>query len=371
MKQKKLERLGVLTAGGDCPGINAVLRAVTKTALQEFGFEVWGIEDGYEGLIEKRGRFLSNEDVSGILTHGGTILGTSNRANPFHFPQQKRKQIVFEDRSKNAFRHFREWGLDGLVIVGGDGTLGTAHRLSQMGMPVIGIPKTIDNDLSGTDWTFGFDTAVEIATEAVDRLHTTAEAHHRVMILEVMGRHAGWIALYAGSAGGADIILIPEIPYRFPVICQEVKHRAGMGKRFSLVVVAEGAHEQGGKPFVRKRDFKNPYPEKLGGVAYTIAEKIEALTGIESRAAVLGHIQRGGSPTPFDRNLGTLYGSEAIHLFAKRRWGRMVCLRGGKISSVPLKDIVHRTKKVPRNHQLISAARAVGTSFGDKLHKAR
>ena len=364
MRRKGLRRIGILTGGGDCPGLNAVIRAVTKTAIHDFGLEVFGIEDGYEGFLEKRGRMLSSDDVSGILTHGGTILGTSNVAHPFRVAVTRNRRISFEDQSDSVLRHYREWDLDALVVVGGDGTLGIAGRLAQKGIRIVGIPKTIDNDLADTDFSFGFDTAVAIAAEAVDRLHTTAASHHRVMILEVMGRNCGWIALFAGVAGGADIILIPEMPYLWPSICKEVKRRVGAGKRFSLVVAAEGAHERGGHPFVRKHDRKNPHPVKLGGMGYSLAEKIEKLTGIESRAAVLGHIQRGGTPTPFDRNLGTLFGTHAVSLLIRGRWNRMVCLRGEKIDSVPLTTST-RYKKVPWNHPLISAARSVGTSFGD------
>ncbi len=356
-----------MTGGGDCPGLNAVIRAVTKTAIYHYGLEVFGIEDGYEGLLQKRGRHLSSDDVSGILTHGGTILGTSNTANPFKVPRIQGKQISFEDHSADAVRNFRALELDALIAVGGDGTLSTAYRLSKCGIPVVGIPKTIDNDLYGTDITFGFDTAVMIATEALDRLHTTAASHHRVMILEVMGRHAGWIALYAGAAAGADAILIPEIPFRLPVLREEILMRAKKGKRFSLMVVAEGALARGGKVFVRKNDYKNPYPEKLGGVGYYLAEELEKITGTEARAAVLGHIQRGGSPTPFDRNLGTLYGNHAVELLINKRWNHMVCLRGQEISSVPLAKVAGRLRQVPLNHPLIKAARATGASFGDKV----
>lgn len=344
--------------------MNAVIRGITKSAIHDYGLEVFGVEDGYSGLIEKRGHFLSSDDVSGILTHGGTILGTSNTADPFHVAVSKGRRIVFEDRSKRAVRNIREWQLDALLVVGGDGTLTIADRLFRRGVPIIGIPKTIDNDLSGTDFTFGFDTAVSIATDACDRLHTTAEAHHRVMILEVMGRNAGWIALFAGTAGGADIILIPERPFYFDVICSEVEQRVHKGKRFSLIVVAEGAHETGSKPLIKRKDRRNPRPAKLGGIAESLAMQIESVTGIESRAAVLGHIQRGGSPTAFDRNLGTQFGVHAMELAIKGRWGQMVCLDGHFIDAIPIHQAVHPIKKVPLNHQLLRSSRAVGTSFG-------
>ena len=364
MKAAKIKRVGILTGGGDCPGLNAVIRAVTKSAISNHGWQVFGIEDGYAGLIEKRGHELTQSHVSGILTLGGTILGTSNRADPFKVPVIRGKKVFFEDHSDRAIEHFRQWGLDVLVAVGGDGTLSIANHLFQKGVPVIGIPKTIDNDLSGTDYTFGFQTAVSICTEAVDRLHTTAAAHHRVMILEVMGRNAGWIALYAGSAGGADIILIPEVPYSMEVICRAVKKRAQYGKKFSLIVVAEGAKEKGGIAIIKKRDLKNPYPVKLGGVGSYLAEKIEKLAGLETRSANLGHIQRGGSPTPPDRNLGTLFGVHAVELIQRQTWGHMVCAQGNLIKSIPIVQAVSKLKVVPHDHPMVRACEAVGINFG-------
>lgn len=341
-----------------------MIRAVVKTSVHE-GIEVLGIEDGYEGLLEKRARPLISDDVSGILTHGGTILGTSNTANPFRMPVEKGRKVVFQDFSDLAMQHYKEWQLDALIAVGGDGTLHSAYKLFRKGMPVVGIPKTIDNDLGGTDYTFGFHSAVSIATESLDRLHTTAASHHRVMILEVMGRNAGWISLYAGSAGGADIILIPEIPFNMQVISDEVKARVGKGKRFSLVIVAEGAHPAGGQQIIQRLDKKNPYPIKLGGIGQWLAKRIEEITEIETRAAVLGHIQRGGSPTAFDRNLGTLFGTYAVSLLQKNQFGNMVVLRGQKVTHLALKEAVKQTKKVPLDHPLVKASRAVGTSFGD------
>ncbi len=367
IRRAKIRRIGILTGGGDCPGLNSVIRSVVKTAIHQYGLEVFGIEDGYEGLIFKRGRFLSSSDVSGILTLGGTILGTSNKADPFYMPVLRGKKIVFEDQSQIALENFRDWELDALITVGGDGTLKIARELSAKGIPVVGIPKTIDNDLSGTDFTFGFNTAVTIATEALDRLHTTAASHHRVMILELMGRNAGWITLYAGAAGGADIILIPEIPFRLKTICEELKQRHKMGKRFSLVAVAEGAYETGRQPMIKTRDKNNPHPIKLGGIADFLAKQIEKITGLETRAAVLGHIQRGGSPTPFDRNLGTVFGNHAVHILMQGKSSRMVCLIGQNIESVPITKAVGKLKTVPLNHSLVRAVRAVGNSFGEKL----
>jgi len=364
LKTAKIKKIGILTGGGDCPGLNAVIRAVTKSAIANYGWEVFGIEDGYAGLIEKRGHELTQAQVSGILTLGGTILGTSNRADPFRVPVARGKKIYFEDHSDRAIEHFRQWGLDVLVAVGGDGTLSIANRLCRKGVSVIGIPKTIDNDLLGTDYTFGFHTAVSICTEAIDRLHTTAAAHHRVMVLEVMGRNAGWIALHSGSAGGADIILIPEMPYDMDVICRGVKRRAQHGKKFSLIVVAEGAQEKGGKKIIHKSDPKNPYPEKLGGVGEFVADRIEQCTGLETRSAKLGHIQRGGSPTPPDRNLGTLFGAHAVELIHRRKWAQMVCVQGGIVKSIPISQAVSKLKLVSLDNPLVKACESVGISFG-------
>ena len=364
MKQKKIKKIGILTGGGDCPGLNAVIRAVTKAAIANHGWEVFGIEDGYAGLIEKRGHELTQVHVSGILTLGGTILGTSNRADPFKVPVVKGKKVVFEDHSDQSIENFRQWGLDVLVAVGGDGTLSIANQLCRKGIPVVGIPKTIDNDLSGTDYTFGFHTAVSICTDAIDRLHTTAAAHHRVMILEVMGRNAGWIALHSGSAGGADIILIPEIPYSMEAIAKAVKKRAQHGKKFSLIVAAEGAREKGGKIIEKKSDPKNPYPVKLGGVGKHLEEQLEKYTGLETRSASLGHIQRGGSPTPPDRNLGTLFGTHAVELISHRKWAQMVCVQGNAIRSIPIEEAVHKLKTVAPDNSLVASCEAIGTSFG-------
>ncbi|MBI3999757.1 MAG: ATP-dependent 6-phosphofructokinase [Candidatus Omnitrophica bacterium] len=358
------KRIGILTAGGDCPGLNAVIRSVTKGALG-LGWEVIGFEDGFAGVVENRFRILTNPDVSGILTHGGTILGTSNTANPFRYPIRQGKKLVFRDNSKKAIDYLRQLDLDALVCIGGDGTLSIAERLLKKGIPIVGIPKTIDNDLSGTDFTFGFHTAVHIATQAVDRLHTTAASHHRVMILEVMGRYAGWIALYAGAAGGADIILIPELPYRLDLVCKQVYERAQHGKRFSLVVVAEGAKPRGGQVVIERRVKASTDPIRLGGVGHVLGRQIEKRSGIETRVSILGHIQRGGSPTSEDRNLSTLFGHKAIELIRKNKIGEMVALKGSTLSSVLIRAAIRHRKLVPKNHPLILAARAVGTSFGD------
>ena len=363
MPKNTRKRIGILTAGGDCPGLNAVIRAVAKCAFG-YGWEVFGFEDGYAGLVENRFCKLTNQDVSGILTRGGTILGTSNTADPFRYPIHKGKKIIFRDKSTQAVDTVRQLGLDALVCVGGDGTLRAAHELLQKGIPIVGVPKTIDNDLSGTDFTFGFHTAVSIATDAIDRLHTTAASHHRVMILEVMGRYAGWIALYSGAAGGADIIVIPEIPYRIGAVCEKVNERAQLGKRFSLVVVAEGARAIGGRAVIQRTIKTSTDRVRLGGIGHALGREIENRTGIETRVSVLGHIQRGGSPTPEDRNLATLFGKKAVELIRQGKIGHMAALEGNEISSLSIRLAVRKRKQVPQNHPLILAARAVGTSFG-------
>lgn len=357
------KRIAILTAGGDCPGLNAVIRSVAKSAFG-LGWDVFGFEDGFAGVVENRFRVLRNSDVSGILAHGGTILGTSNIANPFRYPVRHGKKLIFRDESKKAVQTIRQLELDALVCVGGDGTLTIAHQFLQKKIPIIGIPKTIDNDLSGTDFTFGFDSAVHIATDAIDRLHTTAASHHRVMVLEVMGRYAGWIALYAGTAGGADVILIPEIPYQMDVILRRVRERAKVGKRFSLVVVGEGAKPLGGRVVVERKVQASTDPIRLGGIGRSIGHEIERRSEIETRVSVLGHIQRGGSPTPSDRNLATLFGWKAIQLIQEEKIGDMAALRSGKITSVPIGTAIRKRKLVPQNHPLLISARAVGTSFG-------
>lgn len=356
------KRIGILTAGGDCPGLNAVIRSVAKTAFG-YGWEVIGFEDGFRGTVENCYHKLSNPDVSGILNLGGTILGTSNIANPFRYPVYRSKKLFFENRSRDVIRNVQALDLNALVCVGGDGTFEIAEKFLSK-IPIVGIPKTIDNDLFGTDYTFGFQTAVSIATDAIDRLHTTAASHHRVMILEVMGRYAGWIALYSGVAGGADVILIPEIPFQLNTICEQVWKRARYGKRFSVVVVGEGAKAKGGKIVVERMVHSSTDPVRLGGIGEVLGGQIESKTGIETRVSVLGHIQRGGSPIPEDRNLGTLFGQHAVELIRQKKFGYMAVLRSGKITSYPIRKAIRKRKLVPRNHPLILAARAVGTSFG-------
>jgi len=361
---KKIKKIGVLTGGGDCPGLNAVIRAIVKKATQEGDCEIIGIEDGFEGMIHNRHRKLNSEDVSGILTLGGTILGTSNRANPFKYLVKEKGGVVFKDFSRRAIKNLKNLKIDCLVCIGGDGTLAISHRLAREGIPLVGVPKTIDNDVWGTDITFGFDTAVHIATEGVDRLHTTAESHHRVMILEVMGRRAGWIALYAGLAGGGDIILIPEIPYDMDVVVEKIKERGKKGKKFTIMVVAEGAKAKGGDVVVKEIVKDASDPVRLGGVSFALGKDIEKRTGIETRNVVMGHLQRGGSPTAFDRILGTQLGSKAVDLIWARNFGFMAGVCEGKFVKVPLSKVARGQKLVPLNHVLIKTARSIGICFG-------
>ena len=362
----KKKRIAILTGGGDCPGINAVIRAVTKKAINEKGMEVLGIEDGYHGMIENRHRPLTYNDVSGILTLGGTILGTSKTVNPYHYAVKKGHRLEFQDLSKKAIQNIKKLELTCLVCIGGDGTLGIAHRLFKDGLPIIGLPKTIDNDLRGTDITFGFDSAVSIATEGIDRIHTTAQSHHRIMIVEVMGHRAGWVALYSGVAGGGDIILIPEIPYDIAVIAKKVKERNKRGKRFSIVVVAEGAKPRGGDAVIQRMVKESADPLRLGGIGFVLGEQIEKRTGLETRTVVMGHLLRGGSPTPFDRILATGLGSKAVDMIEGKEFGTMVGVRKNSLVTVRLKDVAKGPKTVPLNHPMIKSARSLGTCFGDE-----
>ncbi|MBN1786764.1 MAG: 6-phosphofructokinase [Sedimentisphaerales bacterium] len=364
--KRKIKTIAVMTGGGDCPGLNAVIRAVTKTAISKYGMKVWGIEDGYLGLIEKRFRPLSYEDVSNILEAGGTILGSNNTTNPSKYPvKSKSGKIVFKDVSNLCIRNLKQKKIDALICIGGDGTQTSSAVFAKKGLTVIGVPKTIDNDLWGTDVTFGFDTAVTTATEAIDKLRTTASSHHRVMVVEVMGRYAGWIALHCGVASGSDVILIPEIPYKIENVCKFVQQRSKKGKSYSLVVVAEGAKEVGGKMTVSKTCALSPDPIRLGGIANKLAGQIEEITKLETRAVTLGYIQRGGAPTPWDRILGTSFGNAAIELLVSGVKNRLVVLKNNKLSSVPLSQVAGKTRTIPKNHPLIKAGRAVNTCFGD------
>jgi len=358
-------RIAILTGGGDCPGINAVIRAVAKKAMLEDDMEVIGIEDGYHGLVNNKYRKLAYDDVSGILTLGGTILGTSKIANPYKYAVKKGENLHFEDLSKTAIRNIKKLGVICLVCIGGDGTLGIAHQLHHDGVNIVGVPKTIDNDIRGTDITFGFDSAIAVATEGIDRIHTTAQSHHRVMIVEVMGHHAGWIALHSGIAGGGDVILIPEIPYDINSVVEKIKERNRKGKRFTIIVVAEGAKPKGGEVVIRKIVKESADPVRLGGIGFVLAEQIEKMTGIETRTVVLGYLQRGGSPTAFDRILATSLGTRAVELIQKGRFGFMVAVKQNKIVEVSLERVAKGPRTVPLNHPLIQSARSVGTCFGD------
>jgi len=360
------QRIGVLTAGGDCPGLNAVIRAVTKNAIYH-GIEVLGIEDGFLGLIENRIHELDYEDVSNILTVGGTILGASNKANPRQHVTgiDDSGEPIREDVTDHCLGHLEEHGIDALVVIGGDGSMAVAADLVDRGVPCVGVPKTIDNDVWGTEITFGFLTAVDTATHALDRIHTTAASHHRAMVVEVMGRNAGWIALHAGVASGSDVILIPEIPFDYDEICRAVEARSKRGKRFTVVCVAEGARPAGGEQVVKTVDPTSPEPARLGGIGRVVAEKIEDCTAIESRHVVLGHVQRGGSPVPRDRVLSTLFGSRAAQLLQQGRLDRMVAWQQGELTDIDIRGPAGRERLVPPDDPLVGAARRIFTSFGD------
>jgi len=358
------KRIGILTGGGDCPGLNAVIRGVTKTAINEYGMEVIGFYDGFQGLIENRFTFLTFEDVSGILTQGGTILGTSNKANPFEHYIIENGKTITKDVSDETMALYHDLGLDALIAVGGDGTMTIAGMLAEKGANIVGVPKTIDKDLMETDTTFGFDTARWVATEAIDRLHTTAQAHHRVMIVEVMGRNAGWLALESGIAGGGDIILIPELPYDINEVIRVVRQRNRFGKRFSIIVVSEGARPAGGDQVVKKIVEDSPEKIRLGGISHHIANQIEQATNIECRVAQLGHLQRGGTPTPLDRILATQFAVKSVELVVNGEFNKMVALKGNDIVAVPIEKVMGKQKLVPKDSSLIKVAISVGTSFG-------
>jgi 6-phosphofructokinase 1 len=373
----KAKCIGILTSGGDCPGLNAAIRGVAKPAMSDFHIEVIGIEKGFRGLVENHSRILHLHDVSGILSAGGTILGTS-REKPHKMPLPGGDTI---DLTTRAVETYNRLGLDCLVCLGGNGTHKVAYNLTKHGLNVIGLPKTIDNDLAETDITFGFDSAVTTAAEALDRLYSTAEAHLRVMVIELMGHHAGWLALTAGVAGGADIILIPEIPYDLDSICRHLTERRRRGKWFSIVAVAEGARPKNAAPIVdgaekkkkkkKKKDKstrERAEPEdsdRFGKASFAVAQEIAERLGIETRVTVLGHLQRGGLPTPFDRVLATRFGTHAAEMIAEGAYNRMVALHGSEVTSVPLEAVAGKVKMIPTDHPLIRAARRVGTNFGD------
>jgi len=347
--------IGISTGGGDAPGLNAVIRAAVKSAILKYNWKVIGIPDGFDGLIfPERARELTLQSVSGILPRGGTILGTTNRGNPFEYMATENGVELKRDISKQVIENAKKLGIDAVITIGGDGSQTIALELFRKGLNVVGVPKTIDNDLGATEITFGFDTALTTATDAVDKIHTTAEAHHRIMVVEVMGRDAGWIALEAGMAGGAHVILIPEIPFSIKAICEHVKQREEQGKPFTIIVVAEG---------VKLDQWKEQ--RRTGSVANRIGDAVADGTGKEVRVSVLGHIQRGGSPTPFDRILGTRFGVAAVDLIARGDFGKMVCLRNERIGAVEIAQAIHQLKRVDPNGELVHAARSIGMCFGD------
>lgn len=365
MPTTPIRRIGVLTGGGDCPGLNAVIRAVTKSAIFEHGLEVIGIEDGFLGLIQNRMRPLQSADVSNILNLGGTILGTNNRTDPRRYPVPCNGETELRDVSHRCLEHMSYHGIDALVVIGGDGTMSAALNFIERGVNCIALPKTIDNDLAGTDVTFGFATACDIATDALDRIHTTAASHHRAMVVELMGRNAGWIALHAGVASGSDVILVPEIPFDMDKVCEMVEARSRHGKRFTMIAAAEGATPTGGEQVVAKYDPSSPDPVRLGGVGKCVADQIEQRTGIESRCTVLGHVQRGGAPAPRDRILATEFGHTATKLLMTGEHNRLVVMQNAQITHIDIAEAANRQRLIPLDDPLMLAARAVGTSFGD------
>jgi phosphofructokinase-like protein len=358
-------RLAISTGGGDAPGLNAVIRAVVLSSLHR-SWEVLGIKRGYAGLLgEDDVVSLTRDSVRGIAHLGGTILGTTNRGNPFKYPRACGDGSFEEvDRSAELMTNARQLGIDALISIGGDGSLAIAGELFERGMHIIGVPKTIDNDVAGTITTFGFDTAVNTALEAIDRLHTTAESHDRVIVIEVMGRHAGFIALHAGLAGTADVILIPEIPYELSRVCEKIKARDRAGRRFSIVVVAEGAAPKGGMESIMGPSLPGQ-DRRVGGLAGRLAYEIQKLSGKETRSLVLGHLQRGGMPTGYDRLLATRFGGAAVRAVEDAKWGHMVALQSPHIVTVPLKEVLRDTKRVEPSHDVVRTARETGISFGD------
>lgn len=363
----EIKKIALLTGGGDCPGLNAVIRSITRTAIINYGMEVIGYKFGYRGLYNNDYINLSLENVSGILHRGGTILYSSNKDNLFDYLVEENGQLIKKDVSDVAVENLKKENVDVLIVIGGDGTLTSARDFSRKGVKVIGVPKTIDNDLASTDVTFGFNTAIDIATEALDRLHTTAESHHRVMICEVMGRGAGWIALESGIAGSADVILLPEIPYDITKIVNKINDREKNGKPFSIIVVAEGAKPKDGDVVVAKIVEDSPDPIRLGGIGNKLANDLEeALPNKEIRCTVLGHIQRGGNTSTFDRILSTRYGVGAIELINNEKFGEMVCLKGDVLTSDTLENVIGQNSKlVDPNGELVNMAKKIGISFAD------
>jgi 6-phosphofructokinase 1 len=359
-------RIAISTGGGDAPGLNAVIRAAVLSAINR-GWEVLGIKRGFAGLMgEDEVIPLTKQSVRGIAHLGGTILRTTNHGNPFHYPR-KRPDGTYgeEDRSDELIANAKALGIDAMISIGGDGSLSIAQRLCDKGVNIVGVPKTIDNDVSGTITTFGFDTAVNTALEAIDKLHTTAESHDRVMVMEVMGRDTGFIALHSGLAGTADVILIPEIPYDIEKVCDKIRSRDRNGRHFSIVVVAEGAFPVGGHASIMGASLPGQ-AKRVGGIAEVIAQQISERTGKETRSLVLGHLQRGGMPTGYDRLLATRFGGAAVKAIAEEKWGHMVALQSPHIVAIPIRDVLKEQKKVDPSHDVVETARATGISFGDR-----
>lgn len=357
--------IAILTGGGDAPGLNAVIRAAVKTATLYYGDRMLGICDGYDGLVQKSTPVeLDARAVAGLLYRGGTILGTSNRGDPFHYPIEEDGKIVKKDMSGVLLERLRELEVDALIVIGGDGSLTIAKELYDLGAPTVGVPKTIDNDLSATEITFGFDTAITTATEALDKLHTTAESHHRCMVLEVMGRDAGWIALQSGIAGGADVILIPEIPFSWDAICAKIESRNRSGRKFSIIVAAEGAFPAGGRQVIQQSAEQTCGLVRLGGIGYLIGDEVCKRLKMETRVTVLGHIQRGGRPSTFDRILATKLGVEAVHAVERGDFGCMVALLSTRIITVPLEEAIGKQKLVDPEGQVVKCAEAIGICVG-------
>ena len=358
-------RIAISTGGGDAPGLNAVIRAAVLSAINR-GWEVLGIKRGFAGLLgEDEVVQLTKESVRGIMHLGGTILRTTNRGNPFYYPR-KRADGTYEeiDRSDELIENARSFGIDAIVTIGGDGSLAIGQKLYEKGVHIVAVPKTIDNDVSLTYTTFGFDTAVNTAIDAIDKLHTTAESHDRVIVMEVMGRHAGFIALHSGVAGGADVVLIPEIPFSVEAVCNKIVQRDRAGRKFSIVVAAEGAYERGGEESVLGESLPGQ-AKRVGGIAEKLAREIQERTGKETRSLVLGHLQRGGSPTGYDRLLATRFGGAAVRAIADGAWGHMVALQTPHIVYVPFVDVLKEPKRVDPSHDIVQTARATGISFGD------
>ena len=373
---KEIKKVAILTAGGDCPGLNPVIRAVVKTAITKYGLEVMGVRHGYFGLYHGDFIKLDLDDVDEIITKGGTILYSSNKDNLFQYPvkdkdgnlvRDENGKLIYEDASDVAVENLKKAGIDAVFILGGDGSLTSARDFARKGVKVLGLPKTIDHDLAHTDYTFGFDTAISVATDGLDRVRTTGMSHHRIMVVEIMGRGAGWMTLHAGIAGAADVILIPEIPYDLNVVAEKIKADKAAGKEFSIVAVSEGAKSKDGERVILKVREDSPDPIRLGGIGSVIADRLESLVGSEARATALGHIQRGGTPSAHDRVLSSRYGYAAVEFAMQGKFGNMVCLVGDTITTVPLEDVIGRqTKTVDPNGEHVAMAKAMGVCFGDR-----